>query len=523
MAISPSVFVVLGGFIMNQKYNQITQNNQGHLTASKILEMTMEQIAPLPSQRGYAAALAGILSVHIHRNQLIDDGIPADQLPAPSAMVVAPTGQGKTFLVRKMAEAVGLHTIIIDCSTRSAEGWRGISLSQRLVRAMSDLNDERKFMKSLIFFDEVDKLKRWGTTNDQGNAMQNILQLYNGGKIALEVTKDRIVNVDVGRFTILLGGAFEGLDEIIRKRIGGKNKIGFCNGDDAGKPKLTTGQLLQQVTLADLEQFGMMMEVLGRVGTVLSIPPLEVADYRQLLRAENGSIWQRYNNYLKNLYGVQFEITDAGVEQIATKCMNSTTGARAVNPFVNDLMRVAITSVENNDEICRVILDAADGACVIRCEEGHREYAFRDPAREKELMGMKRHVLRAKNLAAMTNKLIRYYRNAGGNSEFLSELEAYLDCAIVYLGTKCQPKDFTFDSLEKLARSTVRGSKSSPFEIILNDAGYAVTKERIKRFTDLYMPRTPQRLTYALQMIMTYIRKWHGDCRVVFEIKKQNL
>ena len=449
------------------------------LTASQILSLTLEQIAPLPSQRGYAEALAGILSVHIHRNQLIDDGIPADQLPAPSALVVAPTGQGKTFLVRKMAEAIELHTVIIDCSALSAEGWRGISLSQRLAQTMNDLKDDRKFAKSLIFFDEVDKLKRWGTTNDQGNAMNNILQLFNGGKMALELSKGTVINIDVGRFTILMGGAFEGMDEIIRKRIGAKNKMGFHSEGEKVMSQLTTGELLQRVTIEDLEGYGLMMELLGRVGTILSIPPLGVTDYQQLLRVGNGSLWSKYNNYLQNLYGVRFEITDACVEKVAQRCMRSSTGARAVNPLVNDLMRHAIASVENKDAICKVILDVADGACVIRYEEGEREYCFRDPARDKNQLELKRHVLRGNNLQALNNKLLRYFRNAGGSPDILPELEAFLDCAIFYLGTKCRPGDFTFDSLEKFARSTYRESGKSAFEIVLNDAIYMVTNFQI--------------------------------------------
>ena len=144
-------------------------------TTERIYEETMQHVAPLPSQAAYARNLAAIFSMHIHKNQLIDDGISSDELPAPSAVVVAPTGQGKTYLIQKMAEYVGLNVIIIDCGTLAAEGWKGISLSQRLAAAFKEVKDEDTFARSFLFLDEVDKLKFWGTKNDQGNAMTSLL------------------------------------------------------------------------------------------------------------------------------------------------------------------------------------------------------------------------------------------------------------------------------------------------------------------------------------------------------------
>lgn len=82
---------------------------KNEITTESIYQMTLQHVAPLPSQAAYAHNLASIFSMHIHRNELIDNGLSPDELPAPSALVVAPTGQGKTFLVRKMAECLNLH------------------------------------------------------------------------------------------------------------------------------------------------------------------------------------------------------------------------------------------------------------------------------------------------------------------------------------------------------------------------------------------------------------------------------
>ena len=214
-----------------------------------IFEKTRKVVAPLPCQEGYLRQLATIISFHIHRNHLMDEGYFADDLPPVSALVVAPTGQGKTFLLRKMAETVGLNLITIDCSTLSAEGWKGIGLSQRLLTAQKELNDHKAFARSILFLDEIDKLHLWGTAHDQGNPMNNILQLYNSGCVTAEESGSKSVNIDISRFTVLLGGAFDGLDQIISKRLSPKTEIGF--GREADRRQITPAERLQQVTKED--------------------------------------------------------------------------------------------------------------------------------------------------------------------------------------------------------------------------------------------------------------------------------
>ena len=120
----------------------------------------MRKIAPLPCQEAYAKRLAALLSFHLHKNILIDDGICVDDLPSMSAVVVAPTGQGKTYLIRKMAELMGINCIIVDCSTLCREGWKGVSLSQRLMAAQKSVTDPAMFAKSILFLDEFDKIAK---------------------------------------------------------------------------------------------------------------------------------------------------------------------------------------------------------------------------------------------------------------------------------------------------------------------------------------------------------------------------
>ena len=499
----------------------MSNQNKRLWNTETILEETLRHVAPLPSQLGYARALASIFSMHIYRNLLIDDGTPPDELPTPSAVVVAPTGQGKTFLIRKMADVLDLHVITIDCSTLAAEGWKGNSLSQRLASVYLDEKDKSAFARSVLFFDEVDKLKLWGTNADQGNAMTNILQMFNSGSVFVNLKETS--SIDVSRFLVLFGGAFVGLDKIIQERVCPKAPIGF--GSNVGEKKAPAEQM-QETTLGDLAKFGMMPELLGRIGTVLTIPPLGVEDYRQLLSADTGSARMKFRNYLMGAFGVEFLISEEGTETIAQKCIGAETGARAINPLVDAHMREAIATVESNNSICRVILDAREGICFLTYEHGPRAYAYRDPSRAIAKETLPWHTVKANNPQAMVRKLCRYYRNANGRAETLDQLEAFLHCAVVYLYRRNRLEDFCFDSLEAFARATSREEAPngrpgrSELEKAMMDPEAHVPGELRSRFASVYSDKLQGNLVAAQQTIMAYLQERHGPCCVRFRIPK---
>ena len=447
--------------------------------------------------------------MHIHKNKLMDQGYLPDDLPSLSAIVVAPTGQGKTYLLRKMAENLDLNLITIDCSTLAAEGWKGVGLSQRLMNARKEAANQHSFDRSVLFLDEVDKLHFWGTGSDQGNPMSNILQLYNAGSITAEGSGKEAVNIDVRRFTVLLGGAFEGIHSIIENRLSCKRSIGF--GRDDSSQKKTKADLIQQVTHEDLAAYGMLPELLGRIGTILTIPPLRQEDFRQLLCAQSGSIQVQYRNYLKGLYGVDFSLTETAVAAISEKCLAGSSGTRAVNPIVSDLMRNAIAAVERDQAINQVIIDGKDGSLFVTYTHGQREYCSFGTDRSQ----YPEHTIRASSTAALASKLCRYYKKAGGNMDNLPELKAFLECSLAYLWHCSPPSDFCFFSLERLTSIVHRGSHGSRFEQILSSQD----AEACRRFMAYYTVHTQRNLTIALQQIMGYLESYHKKINVRFALK----
>lgn len=336
------------------------------LPVQRFWKKTGKVVAPLPSQAGYLKDLAVILAMHINRNTLIDQGHKPDELPTASAIVVAPTGQGKTFLLKKMAECMELNVIVVDCATLVGESYKGVSLSQRIAGAMDEARDEYSFSRSIIFFDEVDKLCKGGSGASTG--MTSILQLFNRGSVVINKDDRSSKSIDVSRFAILMGGAFVGLEDIIKERVCPKVKIGFSMNE---QENIRNQNWLSMTTAKDLCRYGLMMELLGRVGTILTIPPLGMGDYRQLLNAESGSLKNKYDNYLHGLYGVRLQIAEGGVDAMARACMKaSDAGARAAEPLLGGLMRGAIERVERDDNISGVIVDAENDRACVRYERG---------------------------------------------------------------------------------------------------------------------------------------------------------
>lgn len=480
------------------------------ITSSEILEKVGKVVAPLPSQAEYMKELAVILAMHINRNLLIDQGHKPDELPMVSAIVVAPTGQGKTFLLKKMAQCLDLNVIIVDCATLVGEGYKGVSLSQRIAGAMDEARDERSFSRSLIFFDEVDKLCRSGSAHSSG--MTSILQLFNGGSVELNKDDRASKSVDISRFSILMGGAFAGLEDIVQERMCSRVKIGFSSGEQ----KNTADQdWYQSVTAKDLARYGLMMELLGRVGTILTLQPLGVEDYRQLLNARSGSLRMKYENYFQGLYGVHLQITPEGVEALAKVCMKSSdTGARAAEPLMSKYMREAIAGVESDEYICKVILDAEGERVCVHYEWGQR---VAEEKKEEQSENARIHVVRAKNPKNLIDKLCRYYRNACGTTGAEEQWRAFLECAVIYMYRDCRPEDFTMESLEKLAAASHRKDGQSAFERLVRRS-FHMTRADLSRMENVYSDWMSRNLISGCRSIAKYLYEKHGATQIRFQI-----
>lgn len=494
-------------------------------SADEIYTMTMHTLVPLKCQERYARQLASLLSMHLKRSALMECGFPAESLPSCSAIVVSETGQGKSFILRQMAKAVGVNLIVVDASTLAKETWKGATLGERLLAEKESAKDLSVFRKSVLFIDEIDKIRLQKDAGNSGNPMDNLLQLFESGTVIAEGNHHNAVSIDISQFTIVCAGAFDGLEMIVKQRIKPKTPIGFSYAEE--ESFFSKAELLRMVKMEDLEAYGIMPELLGRLGNILSIDPMGVEDYRQLLSSEQGSICWKYSNYLRAFFGIKMEITDAAVQMIAEECMEKGSGARAANAAMQRWMQGALSTVERDDVICKIVLDADGEHCFLRYELGTRAYT----CFSEKVGSSASHVIKAKKITGLAEILCQMYRKAGGDRLSLPELQAFLNCSLYYLKKYAPEEEFTFVSLEKFAKRVHkrRGELHSTFDtMMMTAAAYSCDDsddEQLKlyhrTFRDFDSPWLSYRLIMALNRIMNEMIRAYGTSVLKFELRKQ--
>lgn len=192
---------------------------------------------------------------------------------------------------------------------------------------------------------------------------------------------------------------------------------------------------------------------------------------------------------------------------MADRSLLSATGARAVFPLINDLMRSAVTEVEGNPQVCKIILDSDGKECSIRYEHGEHTSRIveQEEQQPEELLW---HTVKAKNTDALIRKLCRYYCNSGGDDDMLIQLEAFLNCAIPHLYGGCRKEDFVFASLQKLAGITKRDGDRSDFDNIMRRS-FGATKDAYSKYIEAYTPWMNQNVQSALESISEYLSQMH--------------
>ena len=491
------------------------------MTANEIFDKAMVTMSPLPSQVSCVRDLAAIFSFHLTKVELMDAGFSADELPQQHAIMVAPTGAGKTYLLRHIARACGVNLICLDGSSMSRDGWKGPSFGQQLLAAQTAAGNATVFERSVLFVDEADKMRLYHDRNDAGNVMDNLLQLFNNGEVAVETEGKTVQTINVSRFTIIMGGAFSGLEAIIRKRMASASCIGF--GSTESRTAVDDKTILHNALPKDLEAYGIKKELIGRIGSIVHINPLGVEDYRCLLTSEVRSVQANYRNYFSHGFGVDFDITNEAIRRIAEQCAKATTGARAINPIVNQVLRQAIFDISKDNTINKVVLTADDNTCFVQYEHGERgtsditdfDFDFDKP-----------YCVSGESVNDICINLFGELPTR--KLEYVEKLGPFVRMTLTYLFDVCHPSERTLDNLRKLATATDKSAKGfrSSYEIIISD--YLCRPDHNAEMDDMYhnfrrnwLPNTCQELCKGLTALRRHFIIAHGTSNIVFHINEE--
>lgn len=242
-------------------------------------------------------------------------------------LLLGPTGTGKTYLVTRLAEALGVPVAFCTATSLVEAGYRGQEIESIVdILVQRAGGDPRRAERGIVFLDEVDKIRRQdtgGTRDVSGEGVQNGLLTMLDGRL--------LRGVDSGRVLFIAAGAFAGLADIVRARFSGGRQMGFASSAASGEgAPLSDFESLGRADLGDLVRYGFIPEFVGRFAVVSPLQALGVDDLTAILCRAGASIYVQQRE-LFALHGIRLEFDEEALRELARRALALGTGARALN------------------------------------------------------------------------------------------------------------------------------------------------------------------------------------------------